>query len=159
MIKYQLCCDAGHVFEGWFRSIADFDRQAGDSDLECPSCGATSVHKAIMAPAVATSESRTARVEQMRATVVDAARRARSFVEQNYDYVGEKFSEEARAIHYGEKKERLIYGEASGDDVKSLIEEGIPVAPLPTAARSASDDSPDAAGAPRPKKRAKSTLN
>ena len=137
MIKYRLRCDDGHAFEGWFNSMADYDRQAADGALECPSCGANSVHKAIMAPAIATGESRSARLEQIRATMADAARRARDYVEKNYDYVGERFPEEARAIHYGETEERLIYGEASGAEVRNLLEEGIAVAPVPGAASEA----------------------
>lgn len=153
MIKYQLRCDAGHAFEGWFNSMADFDRQAADRDLECPNCGTTSVHKGIMAPAIATAENRAARLEHMRATMVEAARRARDYVEKNYDYVGDRFPEEARAIHYGEKQERLIYGEATGAEVKSLVDEGVPIAPLPAAAPT------DQAGTPKLKRRTKSALN
>lgn len=156
MIKYQLRCDHGHGFEGWFNSIADYDRQAADSALECPSCGTSAVHKAIMAPAIATSESRAVRLENIRATMAEAAARARDYVEKNYDYVGAKFPEEARAIHYGEKPERLIYGEASGGEVKSLVDEGVPIAPLPAPAP---DAAPDAAGPATPKLRGKPSLN
>ena len=156
MIKYKLRCDSGHGFEGWFNSMAEFDRQSGDGALECPSCGTTSVHKAIMAPAIATSETRTARLEQIRATMAEAAQRARDYVEKNYDYVGDKFPEEARAIHYGEKQERLIYGEATGEEVKNLVDEGVSIAPLPPAATPATRD---VAGPAKPKSRAKSALN
>lgn len=155
MIKYKLRCDSGHAFEGWFNSMSEFDRQSADGALECPACGASSVHKAIMAPAIATSETRAARVEHIRATMTEAAKRARDYVEKNYDYVGAQFPEEARAIHYGEKQERLIYGEASGADVKSLVDEGIPIAPLPAPPAEAAES----AGPQKPKVRSKSTLN
>lgn len=158
MIKYRLRCDAGHAFEGWFNSMADFDRQSADGALECPSCGVNSVHKAIMAPAIATSEVRAARVEQIKASMAEAARRARDFVEKNYDYVGDQFPEEARAIHYGEKQERPIYGEATGAEVKTLVEEGIAIAPLPSP-EGATPGPRDAAGPQKPKARPKSSLN
>lgn len=130
MIRYSLRCGAGCAFEGWFGSMADYDRQAADKSLVCPVCGGDGVEKAPMAPAVATSERR-ARTAEMRAMMMDAAGKARAYIEKNFDYVGERFPEEARAIHYGEKEDRRIYGEASGDEVKALIDEGVPVAPAP----------------------------
>ncbi|MBY0423424.1 MAG: DUF1178 family protein [Parvularculaceae bacterium] len=130
MIKYSLQCQSGCAFEGWFQSMADYDRQAESGRLECPVCGGGSVSKAIMAPAVATSEKRSD-VADMRSVMLEAAKRARDYVEKNFDYVGGRFPEEARAIHYGEKEERRIYGEATGAEVKSLIEEGVGVAPVP----------------------------
>ncbi|HNS88041.1 MAG TPA: DUF1178 family protein [Parvularculaceae bacterium] len=134
MIKYQLQCAAGCSFEGWFRSSDDFDRQASEGALECPFCGSTQVDRAIMAPAVVTSGAkRPDRVAAMRETIVEAARRARDYVEKNFDYVGDRFPEEARKIHYGETQERQIYGEASGKEVKELVDEGVSIAPLPPA--------------------------
>lgn len=135
MIKYQLRCAAGCSFEGWFRSSADFEAQAESAELECPICGSGEVSRAIMAPAVVsgTPSSRPERLAAMRETMAEAARRARDYVEKNFDYVGEKFPEEARKIHYGEMKERQIYGEASGKDVKELVDEGVSIAPLPPA--------------------------
>jgi hypothetical protein len=135
MIKYQLRCDADHEFEGWFRNSADFDVQASDGLMSCPICGSTKVEKAIMAPAIASSAAKVGRLSEMRRSMAAAAERARDYVEKNFDYVGEKFPEEARAIHYGEKESRGIYGEASGAEVKALIEEGVEVAPLPGVAR------------------------
>lgn len=137
MIKYNIICDASHEFEGWFRSSDAFDQQATDGLLECPICGSQNVRKAIMAPAIARStgapSAGSKRLGEMREAMMDAVQRARSYVEKNYDYVGDKFPEEARRIHYGESTERLIYGEATGKDAKELVDEGIAVAPLPGA--------------------------
>lgn len=135
MIKYQLKCAAGCSFEGWFRSSADFEAQAADASLECPLCGSVEIERAIMAPAIVTGAAgRAERLAAMRETMAEAARRARDYVEKNFDYVGDRFPEEARKIHYGEVKERSIYGEATGKDVKELVDEGVALAPLPAPA-------------------------
>ncbi|NWG72090.1 MAG: DUF1178 family protein [Parvularculaceae bacterium] len=158
MIKYQLRCDGDHEFEGWFRNSADFDIQAADGTLSCPACGSAKIGKAIMAPAVASSEAKAQRVSDMRRAIAEAAARARAYVERNFDYVGDRFPEEARKIHYGESNPRGIYGEASGAEVKALIEEGVEVAPLPGAAKAdakTTASSPAAPGAAAAKK----TLN
>ena len=136
MIKYRLKCGSGCSFEGWFPSSVEFDRQSGGAELECPLCGSIEVDRAIMAPAIlggARSVERTApqRFAALRETMADAARRARDYVEKNFDYVGDRFPEEARKVHYGEVKERRIYGEATPPEVKELVDEGIAVAPLP----------------------------
>ncbi|MBB5519139.1 DUF1178 family protein [Amphiplicatus metriothermophilus] len=158
MIKYQLRCDAEHEFEGWFRSSADYDAQAERSLLECPACGSSAVSKAIMAPAVVSGGEKGA--AEARRRVADAVRRARDYVERNFDYVGEKFPEEARKIHYGEAEERRIYGEASGKEVRALIEEGVPVAPLPAGIAPTAAARMDRAGAPVPQRKAgKKPLN
>lgn len=138
MIHYSLRCEpAGHGFDGWFRSSADFEAQAARGFLECPVCGATVVSKALMRPAVSTSESRPAEgaaaagvpseVAEAMARLQELAREVRA----KADYVGNEFAEEARRIHYGEAEERQIYGEASGGDVRALMEEGITAIPLP----------------------------
>jgi hypothetical protein len=124
MIAYQLRCRNGHAFEGWFADSAAFDAQAADGKLACPSCNSRKVEKAVMAPAI----SGKAR-EQAEARA--ALRALRRKMLANAEHVGGAFPEEARRIHYGEADERAIYGEASGDEVKSLLEEGVPVAPLP----------------------------
>ncbi len=145
MIKYSLMCGADHEFEGWFRDSADFDHQSASGLIDCPTCGSDDVRKAVMAPAVARRDG--SRKERLAAVQQDMARavlRAREYVEKNFDYVGEKFPEEARKIHYGETKERAIYGEASGKDVKALIDEGVEIAPLPGAQKKA-----DKAGEPK----------
>lgn len=137
MIKYQLRCGDGCEFEGWFRSSDDFDLQAARGMLECPACGSSKISRAVMAPAVVRG-ARKRKNEQpseadMRRVMNEAARRARDYVEKNFDYVGERFPEEARRIHYGETAERSIWGEASGKVVKELIDEGVTVAPVPGA--------------------------
>jgi hypothetical protein len=136
MIKYKLSCAAGCVFEGWFRSSEDFEGQARDGLLECPYCASNEVARAIMAPAIVRGgkpapPEREARLAQMREAMTDAARRARDYVEKNFDNVGERFPEEARRIHYGETKSRDIFGEATGAEAKELVEEGVAIAPLP----------------------------
>jgi hypothetical protein len=124
MIAYQLKCANGHAFEGWFADSAAFDAQAAGGTLACPSCNSKQVEKAVMAPAIAGKAREQA---QARATL----REMRQAVLANAEHVGGEFPEEARKIHYGESDERAIYGEASADEVKSLLEEGVPVAPLP----------------------------
>lgn len=132
MIKYALRCSVGHEFDGWFRSIADFDDQCAARTLSCPVCGAPEVAKAIMAPALASGRSRAAdRLSEIQATMRDAALRARAYVEKNFEHVGATFPEEARRIHYGEVEPRLIYGEATPKEARELVEEGVAVAPLP----------------------------
>lgn len=133
MIKYSLICDAEHEFEGWFRDSADFDDQSDEGLIECPSCGSDEVRKAVMAPSIARrrSGSRAERLAAIQKDMAKAVTRARDYVEKNFDYVGDQFPEEARKIHYGESEERGIYGEASGKEVKELVDEGVQVAPLP----------------------------
>ncbi len=130
MIVYNLRCKSGHEFEGWFKDGAAFDAQSADGKLLCPTCDSRRVEKAIMAPAVAgTRKSVSAKDElkKMRQFVSGM----RKYVKENADYVGPKFPEEARKIHYGETEERHIYGEATLKEAKELIEEGVDVAPLP----------------------------
>lgn len=155
MIKYRLRCAAGCEFEGWFSSMADYDRQAEMGLLECPACGVSSVDKAIMAPAVAGRRRRD--LDEAQGLMRAAAEEARAHIEKHFDYVGDRFPEEARAIHYGEKADRQIYGEASVAEVKSLINEGVSVAPVPGTPKPDQAAPPQAA--PAPKKRAKSSLN
>lgn len=142
MIHYSLRCEpAGHGFDGWFRSGADFEAQAARGLLECPVCGATTVAKALMRPAVSTSERALAPAPRegsaaagMPSEVAEAFRRLQELareVRAKADYVGGDFAEEARRIHYGEAEERQIYGEASGGDVRQLLDEGIAAIPLP----------------------------
>lgn len=134
MIKYSLTCGSGCAFEGWFRSSEDFDAQAGEGRLECPYCASSKVERAIMAPSLvrgADAPARSSRLAEIREAMAEAARRARDYVEKNFDYVGDRFPEEARRIHYGETKPRDIYGEATGAEVKELVDEGVAIAPLP----------------------------
>jgi hypothetical protein len=131
LIVYRLQCSRGHVFEAWFDSSPAFDLQETEGKLVCPICEARQVTKAPMAPALKGSvgERRSApeEIRKMRQFMTGL----RKYVEQNADYVGPRFPEEARKIHYGEVEERQIYGEASLKEVRELIEEGVDVAPLP----------------------------
>ena len=124
MIAYQLRCRNGHAFEGWFRDSAAFDAQQSDGKLACPRCNSKRIEKAVMAPAIA-GRAR----EQAQARSALRALRRKMLAEA--EHVGGAFPEEARKIHYGETDERAIYGEASGAEVEALLEEGVPVAPLP----------------------------
>jgi hypothetical protein len=130
VIVYNLRCANDHEFEGWFQTGAAFDEQAASGKLTCPMCATHRVEKAIMAPAVAGTKrtvSAKDELKQMRQFVSGM----RKYVKENAEYVGPKFPEEARKIHYGETEERHIYGEATLKQAKELIEEGVDVAPLP----------------------------
>jgi hypothetical protein len=132
MIKYALSCEHEHAFEGWFGSSSDYDQQAERGLVECPVCGSHTVRKQIMAPAVAGTKKAAPDVApQMRSMMMEAMGKVRAHVEDNYDYVGDAFAREARDIHEGRSEERGIYGEATPKDVKALVEDGVPVAPLP----------------------------
>lgn len=134
MIKYALACEHAHEFEGWFGSSSDFDDQQAKGLMECPVCGSKAVRKQIMAPAVAGTKRNTPDLPpQMRSMVMEAMSKVRAHVEENFDYVGDGFAAEARAIHEGRSEERGIYGDASPAEVKKLVEDGVPVAPLPPA--------------------------
>lgn len=133
MIQFTLKCENEHVFDSWFQSAAAFDALKGAGHLSCTVCGSSDVGKAIMAPRVSTTAAaapekplQTPQTEQEKA--LSAMRR---HVEQNADYVGSKFAEEARSMYLGTTPERAIYGEANGAEAKALIEDGVPVAPLP----------------------------
>ena len=133
MIKYALTCDHDHGFEGWFGSSAEYDEQQAGGLLECPVCASKAVRKQIMAPALA-GVRRTAQDEPNgppQAMMMEAMGRIRRHVVENFDDVGDTFAREARAIHEGKSEERGIYGEATPKDVKKLVEDGVPVAPLP----------------------------
>jgi len=135
MIRYTLRCDREHEFEAWFASSAAYDAAAAAGENICVVCGSTKVEKAIMAPAVAGSragESMTlAAVDPRQKAFLTAVREFRQKVTENADYVGNRFAEEARKIHYQETPSRSIYGEATPDDARSLAEEGVSFHPLP----------------------------
>jgi hypothetical protein len=134
MIRYALLCEHDHDFEGWFGASADYDDQLARGFLECPVCGSKAVRKAIMAPAVSGTKAQggpESAPPQAREMMMQAAQAVRRHVEDNFDYVGDAFAREARAIHEGKSEERGIYGEASGAEVKKLVDDGVPVAPLP----------------------------
>ncbi len=134
MIKYNLICRSDHEFEIWFSKSSDYDEQAPKGLIACPACGDTQVEKAIMAPNVSTARKKEATAEK-RAKAMKmmnaAANKIRKEIEDNCDYVGDRFADEARAIHYGETDERAIYGEATPEQAAELHDEGVGIAPLP----------------------------
>ena len=129
MIHYDLRCDSGDEFDAWFASIAEFERQAESGLIECPHCRSTKIERAPMAPAVQTSRAKETRSE--RAVAMAMASKVREHIRDNFDYVGEKFADEARKMHSGESDERPIWGEATPEQARELAEEGLAVAPLP----------------------------
>ena len=129
MIRYDLKCENGDEFEAWFGSIADYDKQADAGQLVCPHCGSHHVTKAPMAPAVRTARAKEAHKE--RAVAMAMAAKVREHIKDNFDYVGDKFAEEARKMHAGETEERAIWGEATPEEARELAEEGIPASALP----------------------------
>lgn len=136
MIRYALTCANRHDFESWFASAEAFDALAGAGHLSCPDCGSAEVKKALMAPGVST---RKEGPPDLRAPATDRERalaELRRKVEENADYVGLNFATEARAIHEGDAPARSIWGEAALEDAKALLEDGVPVAPLPGLPRS-----------------------
>ncbi|MBI5938876.1 MAG: DUF1178 family protein [Caulobacterales bacterium] len=142
MIKYALACEHGHDFEGWFGASADFDDQAARGLLDCPVCGSKAVRKQIMSPAVGGTKAQNSGAglpPEARQMMMEAMGKVRAHVEDNFDYVGDAFAREARDIHEGRSEERGIYGEASPAEVKALVEDGVPVAPLPPVAPKKTD--------------------
>ncbi|KQT90338.1 DUF1178 family protein [Methylobacterium sp. Leaf466] len=152
MIRYTLACEAGHGFESWFPSSEAYDEQVARGLVTCPLCGSAEVGKGMMAPAIARGGRATPPSEVPAAAVpmqpqsgpvalsAEPDRRLRAMmrairehVVKTADDVGDRFPEEARRIHYGEVDSRPIYGEASPQEARDLIEEGIAVAPLPIA--------------------------
>jgi hypothetical protein len=134
MIRYSLLCEHDHDFEGWFGASEDYDDQHARGLLQCPACGSGAVRKAIMAPSVSGTKAQggpQGAPPESREMMMQAAQAVRRHVEDNFDYVGDAFAREARAIHEGKSEERGIYGEASGPEVRKLVEDGVPVAPLP----------------------------
>jgi len=135
MIRYTLRCPKDHEFEGWFRSSADYDRAAEAGETSCPVCGSRNIEKALMAPAVSGTKKGDAvtlaapdpRSVAMRELVKEFRKR----VTENADYVGNKFAEEARKIHFNEVEPRGIYGEATPDEARALVEDGVEFQPLP----------------------------
>ena len=157
MIKYRLQCAKGHQFEGWFNSSAAYDKQAKRGLVVCPSCGSKKVSKGLMAPSVVTGKRKAARKaaveapapapdarpaegsvavhsgaeEGMRREMLTMMRKIRDEVRAKAEYVGPRFAEEARKIHYEEMPARGIYGEATATEVSELKDEGIEFHPLP----------------------------
>lgn len=134
MIRYSLKCANGHAFDSWFQSASAFDKLAGAGMVSCAVCGSTDVEKTMMAPQVRPSRTGAGKKPDLRkpaSEVEEAMQAMRRKVEETADYVGTEFAREARAMHNGESPERAIYGEARLDEAKKLVEDGVPVAPLP----------------------------
>ena len=149
MIRYSLRCERAHPFESWFQSSSAYESQVKRKLVTCPACGSDKIEKAIMAPQIASKKRHNeiavqppaapeatvpgstplmmAQERELRAKLKEL----RDHVVKNADYVGGKFPEEARKMHYGEIEHRSIYGEASAADAAELIEEGIELHPLP----------------------------
>lgn len=144
MIRFTLWCEQEHSFEGWFRNNDDFDGQKSRHLIECPVCGSAKVDKALMAPSVNTSRRQSVRQEQDSGSETvtlaqgDEQRKAMQELRnlthkmrENSEYVGDKFADEARKIHDGERDQRNIYGEATVDEARALMDEGIDFMPIP----------------------------
>ena len=149
MIRYSLRCEAGHEFESWFQSSSTYDSQVKRKLVTCPACGSAKVEKAIMAPQIASKRGRDSAAPAPAASTDVTApastplmmaqerelraklKELRDHIVKNADNVGERFPNEARKMHYGDIEHRPIYGEASPDEARSLIEEGVEVSPLP----------------------------
>ena len=134
MIRYALRCKEGHDFDGWFRSSEGYEALRASAQISCTICGATDVDKALMAPRVAADQPAPTPahpLSQPRDDREAALRKLRDHVEAHSDYVGLSFAEEARAMHQGHRESRAIHGEARLEDARALIEEGVPIAPLP----------------------------
>lgn len=137
MIQYALKCEDGHSFDSWFQSASAFDVLAAAGHLSCAVCGSPKVVKSLMAPRVASDGAGRdpgEEVPALSAPETDAQKAMaalREKVEANADYVGNDFVSQARAMHEGDVPERSIWGEAKGEEARALIEDGVPVAPLP----------------------------
>mgnify|MGYP001828520137 FL=1 len=135
MIRFDLICDEQHGFEAWFSSNDDFDQQNAQGLVNCPQCGSSKVEKALMTPSVSTSRNKQAATQlamnNAQQAAMDQLRQAVKTIRENSEDVGERFPEEARKIHYGVSEERGIIGQAKRDEVISLVDEGVSIAPLP----------------------------
>lgn len=151
MIRYALICNKKHEFEIWFSDSSDYDKQRKRGLVECPACGSPKVEKAMMAPSISATRKQTVPITNDAALPAPSPeapepvtmmspqemefrtklKELREHMVKNADNVGKKFPDEARKMHYGEIEHRSIYGEASPDDAKALIEEGVEFHPLP----------------------------
>jgi len=149
MIRYNLHCDKGHAFESWFQSSSAYEAQEKRKLVNCPACGSAKVERAIMAPQIVSKKGRDIEAPAPAATADVTAptstpllmaqerelraklKELRDHIVKNADNVGERFPNEARKMHYGDIEHRPIYGEASPEEARSLIDEGVEVSPLP----------------------------
>lgn len=139
MIRYDLICKNRHVFDGWFSSSAAYDEQRKSGSISCPMCSTVEIDKQLMTPSIGRKSNRKAETRSPMVAASDPRmkkllqkmRELKEYVENTADYVGDRFAEEARRIHYKEVEERGIYGETTAEDARALVEEGIEVHPLP----------------------------
>ena len=154
MIRYNLRCERGHAFESWFQSSSAYESQEKRKLVNCPACGSAKVERAIMAPQIVSKQTRDRAAPEAASAVSTEVtapapasstplmmaqerelraklKELRDHIVKNADNVGERFPNEARKMHYGDIEHRPIYGEASPDEARSLIEEGVEVSPLP----------------------------
>ena len=130
MIVFNLNCSVcASSFEGWFENTKDYNKQIRKGLLTCPSCNSTQIKKGLMAPNV--SKKSNSKISKRNKSIASNVKKLKKIIEKEFDYVGDKFTEEAKKIKYGEVKERAIYGEASIEQTKELIDEDIDVLPLP----------------------------
>ncbi len=145
MILFRLKCSHDHEFEAWFRTSASYDDQLSHGDINCPVCGDKRVGKAPMAPRLSkghislkgdrSEQGSEQRAREVARQILEAAGKIREAVEENFEYVGEDFADEARAIHHGDSEDRDIYGEATEKEAGELDDEGIAVSRIPGPAR------------------------
>lgn len=132
MISFSLKCAEGHSFDSWFQSSSAFDKLHGAGMVSCAVCGTSEVSKQIMAPRVSTARSKAAKpLSAPQNPTEQALKDMRRKVEENSEDVGMSFAKEARAMHDGDTPERSIYGQAKPEEAKKLIDDGVPVMPLP----------------------------
>ena len=130
MIVFNLnCSDCFFSFEGWFENTKDYNKQKNQGLVCCPSCNSSQIKKGLMAPNVAKKSN--TKISERNKSIASNVKKLKKIIEKEFDYVGDKFTEEAKKIKYGEVKERSIYGEASIEQTKELINEDIDVLPLP----------------------------
>tara|TARA_B100000963_G_scaffold132079_1_gene115049 strand:+ start:313 stop:732 length:420 start_codon:yes stop_codon:yes gene_type:complete len=131
MIKYNLKCENNHNFDAWFSDSSNFEEQNKKNLIFCPKCNSMKIEKNIMAPNIGSKKQSYTNALKNEKNYEKIIKNVRKHVEKNFEYVGDKFADEARAIHYGEKEEREIYGETSVEEAVDLIEEGVNVSPIP----------------------------
>ena len=140
MISFTLVCEKGHEFDGWFQNSAAFEEQVKKRIVTCPSCGSAKVEKGLMAPAIPAKSNRKdadkapvhgGAPDPKTRELIEQVRKLRDHIAENSEYVGDRFPEEARKIHYEETEARGIYGEASLEEARELLEEGVEVLPVP----------------------------
>ncbi len=138
MIKYALCCPGDHEFEAWFASSTAYDDQSERGLVECPVCGSTKINKQIMAPMIRDSGSKSGKLKMPKSDsmptpdeIERVASKVREHIGKTHEYVGDKFANEARAMHYGDQETRSVWGRATPEEAKALIEEGVSAVPIP----------------------------